>query len=110
MGERRTPPSREPVYSEADVAEMRQTWDSAQEKRERNNQLARLEGQVSNLTRQLPEMVKSQVRIVLGEEKQREDSRRRSDMRLLVGFLGTVMVLIVPLENVLIDIIRSGRP
>jgi hypothetical protein len=106
MSERRGGASNEPVYSEADVADFRKSWEQAQKERETSAVIQRLQGQLD----QLPALARAAVREVLTEERESSDARRRADVRVVLGYLAGLMVLVVPVEDLLISHFVSGHP
>lgn len=117
MSERKTRPSNDPIYSEADVADFRLDWERAQKERETTTQLARLQGQLDKL----PELARAAVREVLTEEKEkqsealaaakREQSKtRRSDLQLAGAWIGALVLVIVPIEDLVISHLTTGHP
>lgn len=110
MAERRTPPSTDLIYSEADVAEMRQSWELARKEEDRNRQLAEMKGKLEGMLTNLPDLVKAKVHEVLKDEKERSDNMRRNDFWRAAAVATGLLVLVVPLEDVFITWLTTGKP
>ena len=106
MSERRTRPSQEPVYSEADLLEFRTEWEAQRKEGERERELSAIRGRLD----ELPNLVRATVRAVMSEEKQSENAKRRADVRLWAAVAGAILVLVVPVESALVTWIFTGHP
>lgn len=103
-------PSKEPRYSENDVAEMRQRWEQVEKERRIEGQLAELTGQIKSL----PELIRSiahseALNVVAESARLKEEARARAGTRrwtnveriqIFVGAIATCGVVYLALFGV----------
>lgn len=78
MSVRNTPPSNDPVYSEADVATFRANWDAAQKDREFGLQMSQVIGRLDAFPSQMEAIARKVVLEVLTDNRSRTTKDRWS--------------------------------
>jgi hypothetical protein len=78
-------PSVDPVYSEAEVAEMRQQWEQAAKEREFATQLATLTGTVNSLPDQMRAIAKAVALEVIQGQRTELDQRHWSQRPIIIN-------------------------
>lgn len=100
---RRGEPSTEPIYSEADLADIREKWEQAAKERELANQLVALNTRMDGIPALIEQTARRIIVEITAQQKQEADARRRSTFRFVAAVAAVIVVLVVPIETAVIS-------